>query len=97
MPRPLSQRDDYTADELGWLQAIDHYKRQEQKPCPTWRELFRLALTMGYRHADEDRTEQEQAKAFERAMRRYMRREQRLFPTSCQVLSVLVGLGYNQA
>ncbi len=96
MPRPFVSRDDYTPDELAWLQAIDHFKREQQKPCPTWKELFRLALAMGYRRDDEDRPEDEQAEAFTAAMRRYMRRERRLFPTACQVLDVLTGLGYRQ-
>jgi len=39
----------YTAEQVAWLQAIDHYKRSAGRPFPTWAEVLRVAKAIGYR------------------------------------------------
>lgn len=39
---------DYTQEELDFLKAIDEYKRKNNRPFPTWREVLRVFLGLGY-------------------------------------------------
>jgi hypothetical protein len=40
---------DYSDDEREFLQAMDRYKRKACRPYPTWREVLRVLLSLGYR------------------------------------------------
>src|SRR5579863_739999 len=52
MHNPCTGEVDYTEDELEFLMAIDRYKRVMHRPFPTWRELHRVVLSLGYRKVD---------------------------------------------
>lgn len=39
----------YTAEELEFMQALDRYKRQHQRPHPSWAEVLAVAKSLGYR------------------------------------------------
>jgi hypothetical protein len=39
----------YTDDEREFLLAMDHYKRTQRRPYPTWREVLRVLKSLGYR------------------------------------------------
>ena len=39
----------YSSDDLEFLQAIDRYKRSNQRPHPTWSEVLNILLSLGYR------------------------------------------------
>ena len=49
---PLAQ---YSEEELRFLQAIERYKRVQQRPFPTWREVFQVFLSLGYRKGNEEK------------------------------------------
>ena len=36
------------ADVLEFIQAIDDYKRQENRPFPTWSEILDIVKSLGY-------------------------------------------------
>lgn len=40
---------DYTPEELAFMQAMDQYKRNSRRPFPTWREVLKVAHSLGYR------------------------------------------------
>jgi hypothetical protein len=44
---------EYTAEELEFLKAIDRYKRERQRPHPSWREILAVARSLGYRKVAE--------------------------------------------
>lgn len=39
----------YSDDELEFLKAIDRYKRENDRPNPSWREVLQIAHSLGYR------------------------------------------------
>ena len=43
---------EYTADELEFLRAIDHYKKWKQRPHPTWHEVLEVLKSLGYRKVE---------------------------------------------
>ncbi len=43
------ERGDYTPDELEFLRAIDHYKREKRRPYPEWWEVLEVIKSLGYR------------------------------------------------
>lgn len=40
---------DYSDDEREFLLAMDHYKRQKNRPHPTLREIYAVLMKLGYR------------------------------------------------
>ena len=40
-------------EQFDFLMAIDGYKRENQKPFPTWTEVLEIILAMGYRKVAE--------------------------------------------
>jgi hypothetical protein len=45
----LAAGSDYTADEIAFMLAIDRYKRANNCPHPTWRQILQIARALGYR------------------------------------------------
>jgi len=43
-PRP----DDMTQDVLDFITAIDDYKREHEKPFPSWSEVLEILKSLGY-------------------------------------------------
>jgi hypothetical protein len=39
----------YAADELEFMLAMDHYKRRQKRPYPTWSEVLEVLKALGYR------------------------------------------------
>jgi hypothetical protein len=46
---PTTSEIDYGADELEFLKAVDRYKRERHRPHPTWREILKVLVSLGYR------------------------------------------------
>ncbi len=46
---PETTEPDYTDAEREFLVAVDRYKRSNRRPFPTWREVFRVLCSLGYR------------------------------------------------
>ncbi|MEM9802923.1 MAG: hypothetical protein AAGA20_21540 [Planctomycetota bacterium] len=40
--------DEMPADVLEFIQAIDDYKRNENRPFPTWSEILDIVKSLGY-------------------------------------------------
>ena len=40
--------DEMPEDVLEFIQAIDDYKRQENRPFPTWSEILDIVKSLGY-------------------------------------------------
>ena len=38
----------YTDEELAFLRAIDRYKRENQRPYPSWNEVLMIFKSLGY-------------------------------------------------
>ena len=38
----------YTDEELLFLKAIDRYKRENQRPYPSWNEVLAIFKSLGY-------------------------------------------------
>ena len=49
-PRP----DEMKAETLEFINAIDEYKRVNERPFPTWTEIFEIVIALGYRKPAED-------------------------------------------
>ena len=50
--RPLSYSptdEDITPDVMEFIEAINHYKREHNRPFPTWSEVLKILKDMGYR------------------------------------------------
>lgn len=45
---PLTTEADYTPEELEFLRAMDMYKTANHRPFPTWREVYRVFISLGY-------------------------------------------------
>lgn len=43
------QRDGYTPEQVAFMLGMHRRKLSRHRPYPTWREVFRWALEMGYR------------------------------------------------
>lgn len=41
--------DVYSADEVEFMNAVDRYKRERNRPFPTWDEVLAVAKSLGYR------------------------------------------------
>jgi hypothetical protein len=50
----MKDRDEYTQDELDFLRAMDSYKREKQRPYPTWHETLQVLKDLGYKKVQPD-------------------------------------------
>ena len=53
-PRVLSDNltddgSEYTPAEIEFMKAMDQFKRDNQRPFPTWKEVLGVMLALGYR------------------------------------------------
>lgn len=46
---PATSEAEYTAAEWEFMRAMDRYKRLNNRPFPTWREVYHVFLALGYR------------------------------------------------
>ncbi len=46
---PVTRQIEHSAEELEFLRTIDQYKRVNQRPFPTWKEVLAVAKALGYR------------------------------------------------
>jgi hypothetical protein len=44
----LSEEVDYTPEELEFMTAMQRYKDENRKPFPTWSEVLKVVLQLGY-------------------------------------------------
>jgi len=44
----------YTPDEIEFLLAMEHYKRKNRRPFPTWHEVLQVVQALGYRKVKPD-------------------------------------------
>lgn len=49
LPASPTINGDMTQDELEFVQAIDTFKRKNNRPFPTWREILSILKDLGYR------------------------------------------------
>jgi hypothetical protein len=49
----LNPGSEYSQNELEFLQAIDAYKRENERPFPSWTEILEIAFALGYRKVAE--------------------------------------------
>ena len=50
--RPLQGSNvgsDYRDDEIKFMMAVEKYKREKNRPFPTWTEILEIARSLGYR------------------------------------------------
>ncbi len=45
---PTTSEIDYADDEFEFLKAMDRYKREKHRPHPTYREVLKVLLALGY-------------------------------------------------
>ena len=43
---------EYSPEEAEFLAAMDRYKRVNQRPYPTWREVLAVVRSLGYRRVE---------------------------------------------
>lgn len=46
---PVTTDRDYTADQVEFMTAMDHYRRTAARPFPTWSEALEVLVGLGYR------------------------------------------------
>jgi hypothetical protein len=46
---PTTCERDYSDDEIIFMKAMDHYKRANRRPFPTWSEVLEVLHALGYR------------------------------------------------
>jgi hypothetical protein len=51
--RKAAEEGQMSDDQFEFLMAIDEYKRANQRPFPTWTEVFELIKALGYRRIAE--------------------------------------------
>lgn len=51
--RKAAEEGQMTDDQFEFLMAIDNYKRQNQKPFPSWTEVLEVVKALGYRKVAE--------------------------------------------
>lgn len=39
---------DYTEDQIEFFKAVERYKRENDRPYPTWSEVLSVLLKLGY-------------------------------------------------
>jgi hypothetical protein len=50
---PTTCERDYDDDEIGFMKAMDQYKRDNRRPFPTWSEVLEVLRSLGYRKVAE--------------------------------------------
>ena len=50
---PTTCERDYNDDEIGFMRAMDQYKRDNRRPFPTWSEVLEVLRALGYRKVAE--------------------------------------------
>lgn len=50
---PTTCERDYTEEEIGFMKAMDQYKRDNRRPFPTWSEVLEVVRALGYRKVAE--------------------------------------------
>src|SRR5471032_280805 len=50
---PTTCERDYTDEETDFMKAMDHYKRDNRRPFPTWSEVLEVLRSLGYRKIAE--------------------------------------------
>lgn len=50
---PTTCEREYTDEEIGFMKAMDQYKRDNRRPFPTWSEVLEVLLALGYRRVAE--------------------------------------------
>ncbi len=50
---PTTCERDYDDDEIGFMKAMDQYKRDNRRPFPTWSEVLEVMRALGYRKVAE--------------------------------------------
>lgn len=51
--RKSAEEGEMTDEQFTFLMAIDKYKRQNNKPFPTWTEVLEVVKAIGYRRVEE--------------------------------------------
>jgi len=74
--RKAAEEGQMSDEQFEFLMAIDQYKRQNQRPFPTWTEVFEVIKALGYRKVaepqslDQPRTGTNQTKSAKPALER---------------------------
>ena len=50
---PTTCERDYNDNEIDFMKAMDHYKRDNRRPFPTWSEVLEVLVALGYRKVAE--------------------------------------------
>ena len=50
---PTTCERDYNDEEIGFMKAMDQYKRDNRRPFPTWSEVLEVLRALGYRRVAE--------------------------------------------
>jgi hypothetical protein len=50
---PTTCERDYSEEEIAFMKAMDHYKRDNRRPFPTWSEVLEVLRALGYRKVAE--------------------------------------------
>jgi hypothetical protein len=50
---PATCARDYNNDEIQFMTAMDHYKRDNRRQFPTWSEVLEVVAALGYRKVAE--------------------------------------------
>ncbi len=51
--RKAAEEGQMSDEQLEFMMAIDEYKRANQRPFPTWTEVFEVIKALGYRRVAE--------------------------------------------
>jgi hypothetical protein len=51
--RRAAEEGEMTDEQFEFLMAIDRYKKENQRPFPTWTEVLELVKALGYRRVAE--------------------------------------------
>ncbi len=51
--RRSAEEGEMTDEQFDFLMAIDRYKKENQRPFPTWTEVLEVAKALGYRKVAE--------------------------------------------
>ena len=51
--RKAAEEGDMNDEQFAFIMAIDEYKRQNQKPFPSWTEVLEVIKAIGYRKVAE--------------------------------------------
>jgi hypothetical protein len=46
---PTTCERDYSIEEIEFMKSMDHYKRENRRPFPTWSEVLEVLRALGYR------------------------------------------------